>query len=56
MDLLKKLGDPVRQGEPLYRVHAEFPADFDFALALCERDIGYRIGGEAEVPRAFVEF
>ena len=56
VDLLKKLGDPVRKGEPLYRVHAEFRSDFDFALALCERDIGYRIGAQADVPRAFVEF
>jgi thymidine phosphorylase len=56
VDLLKKLGDPVRKGTPLYRVHAEFRSDFDFALALCERDIGYRIGRRDEVPRAFVEF
>jgi thymidine phosphorylase len=56
VDLLKKLGDPVRKGEPLYRVHAEFRSDFDFALSLCERDIGYCIGAEEEVPRAFVEF
>jgi len=56
VDLLKKLGDPVRKGEPLYRVHAEFRSDFDFALGLCERDVGYRIGGQEQVPRAFVEF
>jgi len=31
VDLLKKLGAPVKQGDILYRIHAEFPADFKFA-------------------------
>ena len=56
VDLFKKLGDRVEKGEPLYRVHAEFPADFDFALSLCASDSGYSIGTEDEIPRAFVEF
>lgn len=48
VDLLKKLGEAVKQGEPLYRIHAEFPADFDFARNLAGRDSGYRIGERVE--------
>ena len=43
VDLLKKLGEPVVADEPLYRVHAEVRADFEFARKLSERDSGYRI-------------
>ena len=56
VDLLKKLGDPVKKDEPLYRVYAEFPADFEFARAMVERDNGYRIGAEEEIPEVFAEF
>ncbi len=56
VDLFKKLGDQVSKGEPLYRIHAEYPADFNFALELCERDNGYLIGNENQIPSAFVEF
>lgn len=57
VDLLKKLGDPVQKGELLYRVHAEFPADFRFARALNEeRGSGYRIGKPDEIPKLYVEF
>jgi len=54
--LFKKLGDRVRSGEPLYRVYAEFPSDYNFARAQCEHSCGYTIGREEDVPRAFVEF
>jgi thymidine phosphorylase len=43
-DLLKKLGDPVRRGEPLYRIHAQFEADFAFACRMAESHPAYRIG------------
>jgi len=56
VDLFKKLGDKVEQGEPLYRIHAQYPADFNFALALSEQDSGYLIGEENQIPEAFVEF
>ncbi len=56
VDLFKKLGDKVKKGEPLYRIHAEFPSDFKFARTLCERDSGYLIGKEDQIPKAFVEF
>lgn len=56
VDLFKKLGDPVEEGEPLYRLYAEFPSDFKFALALCEQASGYTIGKQADIDKAFVEF
>ncbi|MCW8851552.1 MAG: thymidine phosphorylase, partial [Gammaproteobacteria bacterium] len=56
VDLFKKLGDEVKRGEPLYRIHAMFPSDFKFAIALCGRDTGYSVGDEAQIPKAFVEF
>jgi thymidine phosphorylase len=56
VDLFKKLGDKVKKGEPLYRIYSEFPADYKFSLALAERDSGYLIGKEKQIPKAFVEF
>ena len=56
VDLLKKLGDPVVEGEPLYRLHARFPADFRFAKALIKTGNGYRVGDAAEVPEIFAGF
>jgi len=54
--LFKKLGDPVKKGEPLYRLYAEFPSDYKFALALCEQFNGYTIGTEEDIAKVFVEF
>ena len=54
--LFKKLGDPVKKGEPLYRLYAEFPSDYKFALALCEQFSGYTIGTEEDIAKVFVEF
>jgi thymidine phosphorylase len=56
VDLFKKLGDKVKKGEPLYRIHAEFPSDFNFSVELSDRDSGYIIGKEEQIPKAFVEF
>ncbi|MDH5301733.1 MAG: thymidine phosphorylase family protein [Gammaproteobacteria bacterium] len=56
VDLLKKLGQPVRKGDVLYRVYAEFPADFQFAQTLCSHDNGYRIGDSRDIPQSFVAF
>lgn len=54
VDLLKKLGDAVSAGEPLYRVHAEVRADIEFAHRLSQRDSGYGIEDDydAGVPFA----
>ncbi len=57
VDLLKKLGDTVRKGEPLYRIHAEFKSDYDFALRMTEQHgSGYRLGSAEQLPKAYVEF
>ncbi len=53
VDLLKKLGDPVRKGEPLYRLHAEFPADFQFACRHAEQNSGYAVGTEQDIHPGF---
>lgn len=45
--LLKKTGDTVRKGEPLYRIHAGLPADLGFAAELANQDHGYRMAGSA---------
>jgi thymidine phosphorylase len=56
VDLLRKLGEPVRAGEPLYRVHACYAADLAFARAACARSTGYTVGDAGQVPHVFVEF
>jgi thymidine phosphorylase len=55
VDLLKKLGDPVKQGEPLYRIYAEFPADFDFACNLADDKSGYIIGAQNHITKPYLE-
>ncbi len=55
VDLLKKLGDPVEKGEPLYRIHAVFPADFRFAENAARQASGYTLGEPEQVPKQFVE-
>jgi len=56
VDLFCKLGDTVATGDLLYRVHAGFPADLDFARQACARATGYTLGSAEEVPHVFVEF
>jgi len=56
VDLLKKLGDRVQAGEPLYRVHAEYKSDFHFARAYTEQQSGYTIGAPEQVARSYLEF
>jgi len=56
VDLLHKLGDSVKSGEPLYRVHAAYPSDLEFAAQLCRKASGYALGQAHEVPHVFVEF
>ncbi|MEE2731773.1 MAG: thymidine phosphorylase family protein [Pseudomonadota bacterium] len=46
--LLKRIGDRVSQGEPLYRIHSQFPADFQFACHFAEKNSGIRIGRAEE--------
>lgn len=56
VDLLRKLGDTVAAGEVLYRVHASYPADLEFARQACAQGIGYYLGSAEEMPKVFVEF
>ena len=44
VDLHHKLGEQVKQAEPLYTIHAEFAADFRFACEAAAKESGYRIG------------
>lgn len=55
VDLSRKIGDRVKKGEPLYRVHADVAADFEFARSLAARASGYTIGRADEVSKAVVE-
>ena len=45
VDLFKKIGDRVAHGEPLYRIHAAFEADFRFSAKLAADGDGYTIAG-----------
>ena len=56
VDLFSKLGDAVSMGDVLYRVHAGFQNDLDFARQACNKSTGYGIGRADEVPHVFVEF
>ncbi len=56
VDLLKKIGDKVGKGEPLYTIHAEFPADFTFAKNLALKNSGYNIGDGDQVLKSMISF
>jgi thymidine phosphorylase len=43
IDLLKKVGDRIDRGEPLYRIHACLPVDYGFAVQLAEEDNAYGV-------------
>jgi len=43
VDLLKKVGEAVAEGEALYRIHACFPADFKFATEYARGASGYTV-------------
>jgi thymidine phosphorylase len=45
IDLVRKVGETVRKGEPLYRVHGLDRSDFNAARAAAEEETGYSIGG-----------
>ncbi len=55
VELLKKLGDPVKKGEALYRVYAEYRSDYNFARALTDKDSGYQIGEPHQVAKTYME-
>lgn len=43
IDLLKKVGDAVKAGEPLYRIHAAVETDFMFATEMAHDTPGYDV-------------
>ncbi|MCK5575714.1 MAG: thymidine phosphorylase family protein [Sphingomonadales bacterium] len=45
IDLFNKVGDRVKQGEVLYRIHAHVQADFGFASKMADEDCGFIIDG-----------
>lgn len=56
VDLLKKLGERVEIGEPLYRVYAEFPSNLGFARDLTAKRSGFMMGETERVPGYFVDY
>lgn len=52
IDLFKKVGESVRKGEPLYRIHSCFKSDFDFAEGLAAEGAGIVIDGTETVGGA----
>lgn len=45
LELLRKTGEPVRTGEPIYRIYGSEPADFGFAVEAAGENSGVRIAG-----------
>jgi len=45
LDLLKRVGDPVKAGEPLYRIHGSDSCDFGFAVEAAGVDPGFKVVG-----------
>jgi thymidine phosphorylase len=56
VDLFRKLGDVVAVGDVVYRVHASFQSDLEFARQACAKFNGYTVGQAGDVPHVFVEF
>jgi len=56
VDLLKKLGDKVKKGETLYKIYAEFPADFNFSTSLAQQNSGYVIGEAEQMLKPLIDF
>ncbi len=52
VDLLRKIGDPVACGEPLYRIYADTMAELQFAREVATRASGFRVGQEPEAEAA----
>jgi thymidine phosphorylase len=43
LDILRKVGEPVAAGEPLYRIYGSEPSDFGFAVEAAAEDPGVSI-------------
>lgn len=49
IDLFRRVGEPVRAGEALYRIHACIAADFRFACEMAMEASGYSVKGSAAI-------
>ncbi|WP_031336740.1 thymidine phosphorylase family protein [Rhodopseudomonas sp. B29] len=49
IDLFKKIGDRVEQGEPIYRIFASDRSEFDLALAAAQVESGFSINHHTPV-------
>ena len=47
--VLKKIGDRVEKGEPIYRLHAFETSEFELAVGAAKIDAGYQIDGKPSV-------
>ena len=54
--LTASTGNPIKKGDVLYRIYAEFPADFKFAQNLAAQDNGYAIGSEEQILKSLIAF
>ena len=43
--VLKKIGDRVEKGEPIYRIHAFEPSEYELAVGAAKTDAGYQVDG-----------
>jgi thymidine phosphorylase len=55
VDLLRRIGDRVASGEPLYRIYADTMAELQFAREVASRASGFRVGDAAQ-PEPSTEF
>lgn len=55
IDLMRKLGEPVRAGEPLYRIYSASHSELQFARHVAARATGFALGDAARLPAVFAE-
>jgi thymidine phosphorylase len=51
----RKLGEAVRAGEPLYRIHAASPSELQFAREAAQNDSAFAIGRADQVAKVNLE-
>jgi len=56
IDMVFKLGEPVRRGDTLYTIYADYPSDLLFARQQSDTRSGYVIGDETQISTTYLEF
>jgi thymidine phosphorylase len=56
VDVFKKLGERVEPGEPLYRIHAEYPSNQEFAREFVRARTGYTLGEREPAVQDLLDF